>query len=84
MSITNLTAQAVFDPDRVKEKILHEADALDFETRPLAGVLGVSYPTLLRVLRRLDLHEHVRSQWLQRRKAKRERGHNGKKTTGSR
>lgn len=74
MSITNLTAQAVYDPDRAREVILMEAKIHDYETRPLAGALGVSYPTLLRVLRRLELHEFIRSEWLQRRKIKRERG----------
>lgn len=74
MSLTNLTARAVFDPSGCKEIILKEADLYDFETRPLASALGVSYPTLLRVLRRLDLHGPIRALWLARRLEKKERG----------
>lgn len=74
MSLTNLTARAVYDPKGCRSQILDEADRLDYETRPLARELGVSYPTLLRVLRRLELHEQVRKLWLNRRNEKRASG----------
>ncbi len=74
MSLTNLTARAVYDPKGCRSQILDEADRLDYETRPLAGALGVSYPTLLRVLRRLELHQRIRELWLNRRNEKRASG----------
>ncbi len=74
MSLTNLTARAVFDPQGCTDQILLEADRVNFETRPLAVVLGVSYPTLLRVLRRLDMRENMRALWLDRRKNLKESG----------
>lgn len=74
MSLTNLTARAVYDPSGCAEEILNEADRLDYETRPLAVSLGVSYPTLLRVLRRLDLHNTIREKWIARRGEKRAAG----------
>jgi len=74
MSLTNLTARAVFDPQGCTDQILFEADRVNFETRPLAVALGVSYPTLLRVLRRLDMRENMRALWLDRRKNLKEAG----------
>ena len=74
MSLTNLTARAVFDPQGCTDQILLEADRVNFETRPLAVALGVSYPTLLRVLRRLDMRENMRALWLDRRKNLKEAG----------
>ena len=74
MSYTALSAHVVYDPESAKEKILTAADGCDFETRPLADALGVSYPTLLRVLRRLGIRDDVRARWLDRRKANREGG----------
>ncbi len=83
MSLTNLTARALFDPDGAKDLILDQADALNYETRPLAVALGVSYPTLLRVLKRLEITENMRALWLNRRKENKEQGH-GEKKTGAR
>jgi hypothetical protein len=83
MSLTNLTARALFDPDGAKDLILDQADALNYETRPLAVALGVSYPTLLRVLKRLEITENMRALWLNRRKENKEQGH-GEKKTGTR
>lgn len=74
MSLTSLTARAVYDPAGCLEEILAEADRLDFETRPLAVALGVSYPTLLRVLRRLDIHKEIREKWIARRGEKKAAG----------
>ena len=74
MSLTSLTARAVYDPIGCAEEILDGADRHDFETRPMARALGVSYPTLLRVLGRLDLRALIRDKWLKRRTEKREAG----------
>mgnify|MGYP003153685703 CR=1 FL=1 len=74
MSLTNLTARAVYAPDEAKKQILEEADRVDFETRPLAEALEVSYPTLLRVLTRLDMRDSLRARWLERRNEKRAAG----------
>tara|TARA_R110000751_G_scaffold152934_1_gene258093 strand:+ start:1140 stop:1367 length:228 start_codon:yes stop_codon:yes gene_type:complete len=74
MSVTNLTARALFDPKGCRENILIEADLLDFETRPLSKSLGVSYPTLLRVLKRLHMTEKIRLLWVARRAEKKAAG----------
>lgn len=74
MSLTTLTAHVLYDPISAREKIIEAADGVDFETRPLAVALGVSYPTILRVLDRLDLRGDLRAAWLERRKDLRESG----------
>jgi len=71
--LTNLTAAAVYAPDDTIQRIHQEADKVDFETRPLAKALGVSYCTLIRVLKRLGLHETIRNEWKSRRQEKRAR-----------
>ncbi len=74
MSLTNLTARAVYAPDEAVQQILEEGDRVDYETRPLAEALEVSYPTLLRVLTRLDMRDNLRARWLERRNEKRAAG----------
>ncbi len=74
MSLTNLTARAVYAPDETTKQILEEGDRVDYETRPLAEALEVSYPTLLRVLTRLDMRDTLRARWLERRNEKRAAG----------
>ena len=74
MSLTNLTARAVYAPDETTKQILEEGDRVDYETRPLAEALEVSYPTLLRVLTRLDMRDTLRARWLERRNEKRASG----------
>ncbi len=74
MSLTNLTARAVYAPDEAVKQILEEGDRVDYETRPLAEALEVSYPTLLRVLTRLDMRDNLRARWLERRNEKRAAG----------
>ena len=74
MSLTNLTARAVYAPDEAVKQILEEGDRVDYETRPLAEALEVSYPTLLRVLTRLNMRDNLRARWLERRNEKRAAG----------
>ena len=74
--LTNLTAAAVYAPDDTIQRIHEEAEKVDFETRPLAAALGVSYCTLIRVLKRLGLHQTIRDEWKNRRQEKRTRGKN--------
>ena len=72
--LTNLTAAAVYAPDDTIQRIHQEADKVDFETRPLAKALGVSYCTLIRVLKRLGEYDNIRDEWKKARKQKREAG----------
>ena len=72
--ITNLTAAAVYAPEKCKEEIQEIAAGVDFETRPLAKALGVSYPTLIRVLKRLEIYDTIREDWKKRKKDKRAAG----------
>ncbi len=74
MSLTQLTARSIYDVDGCIKTILEVADGCDFETRPLAYALEVSYPTLLRVLDRLDLKEKMRELWIARRREKKAAG----------
>ena len=70
--LTQLTARAVFSPKSCSEHILEIAAKHDYETRPTAEELCVSYPTFLRVIRRLRIKESLRKLWLEKRKAKRD------------
>lgn len=68
MPLTVLTAQALIEPEKCIELIMAEGKECKFETRPLAKRLGVSYPTLLRVLYRLKIRRLVRDKWKATRK----------------
>ena len=72
--LTNLTAAAMYAPDDTRKKILKTAKKVDYETRPLAKALGVSYCTLIRVLKRLGEYDNIRDEWKKARKQKREAG----------
>ena len=74
MSICMLTHLAAFDPEEAKRRILDTADGKDYKTRPTALALGVSYPTLLRPLDRLDIKETFRDRWATRKKDNRAKG----------
>lgn len=74
MAYTNLSAHALYDPDSAKKKIMDAADTVDYETRPLAVALNVSYSTVLRVLIRLGLRAPLRAAWLARRREKKALG----------
>ena len=74
MSLTKLMAHAAFDKDSCIKNIMEQAKDCDFETRPLAQKLDVSYPTLIRVLKRLGIHGDMRERWLARRVEKKQKG----------
>jgi len=72
--LTNLTAQAVYSPKDCKERILEIAEKNNYETRPTAKKLKVSYPTFLRVVKRLGLKQTLRTLWTKRRRENKAKG----------
>jgi hypothetical protein len=74
MPLTNLTAMAVYAPEKCADLILTTGSEHDFKTRPLAVALGTSYPTLLRVLYRLGIRKDLRDLWKARRKENKAEG----------
>lgn len=70
MGITPLTAMAISNPKKATEMILEAAEECDFVNRLIHKKLKVSYPTLLRLLNRLNLTEDMRAKMLAKRKEK--------------
>ncbi len=65
---------AAADPSAARSQIRDAADKCDGITREMAKLLGVSYPTLLRLFDRLGLRAEIRTLWLERRRARKEAG----------
>lgn len=74
MSITELKAKALFNPEATAHEIMDVGEQLDYRTRATAAALNVSYFTFLRVLRDLKLYKLFRENWAEAKKAKREAG----------
>jgi len=74
VSITELKAKALFNPEATAHEIMTIGEQLDYRTRATAVALNVSYFTFLRVLRDLKLYKLFRENWADAKKAKREAG----------